>query len=76
MSHIFFKKLKVGLPLGGFKLPPFFLGLWVSLRWVGFSMEALPPLSLGPPHVFNSGVVLRACGQCVLFSSLKGKNGA
>jgi hypothetical protein len=72
MSHLFFFLNKGGAILGWFfKLPPFFLGLWV-----GFSMEALPPLALGPPHVSNLGVVIRVCGRCVFFSSLKGKNGA
>jgi hypothetical protein len=28
--YIYYKKIRVGLPLGGFRLP-FFVGLWINL---------------------------------------------
>jgi hypothetical protein len=53
--------LRVGFPLGGFKLSPFIylfiLGLVGLLMVGGFPMEALPPLAFGAPLVYSLGMV-------------------
>jgi len=55
LKYIF---VRVGLHLGGFKLPPFIylfiLGLVGLLRVGGFPM-ALPPLAFGAPPVYSLG---------------------
>jgi hypothetical protein len=63
LKGLFFKYifLRVGLPLGGFKLSLFIyliiLGLVGLLRVGGFLMEALAPSAFATPPVFSLGMV-------------------